>query len=336
LKGKLKPLESQVLVVTGASSGIGLLVARSAAEAGARVLLVARNVEALDDIRNEIVAAGGIAEVAAADVGDAKAVKAVADRAIDLFGRIDTWVNNAGVAIYARLLETPEAEHERLFRTNYFGVVHGCLAAVPHLRRQGGALITVASIASDMPSPILGAYTASKHAVKAYVESLRIELLADGAPIAVTLVKPAGMATPIGVHAANHLEGEALVPPIAYDPQLVADAVLYCAQHFRREVTVGGIGRAQALFATHFPTLFDRLAPIVVPFLSTRCVPKTADNDLWKAGTGGEARSPHETGLLVSRYTSVALQPKITMATALMATVVGAGLLWQRLRRITP
>lgn len=131
----LKPLKDQVIVVTGASSGIGLVTARTAAARGARVLLVARSGDALARIVDEIRAAGGNADHAVADVGDAEAVRRAAAIAVERFGRIDTWVNNAGVAIYAKLLETPADEHERLFRTNYFGTVHGCEAAVPHLRR---------------------------------------------------------------------------------------------------------------------------------------------------------------------------------------------------------
>lgn len=332
---KLKPLAEQVMVVTGASSGIGLLIATGAAAAGAKVLLVARDIEALENIRQDILGAGGTAEVAAADVGDANAMEAVAERAVTFFGQIDTWVNNAGVAIYARLLDTPEDEHERLFRTNYFGVVHGCKAAVPHLQTQGGALITVASIASDMPSPVLGAYTASKHAVKAYVESLRIELMAESTPVSVTLVKPSGMATPIGIHAANHQDGEPLVPPPAYDPQLVADAVLRCAVRPQREVTVGGIGRAQVLFAEHFPALFERLAPGVIPFLANRRLPTTAKTSLWSTGNNGHARSPNESRIPISPYTTLALHPK-ARAAALAVTTVAAAYLWLRAGRQSP
>lgn len=333
---RLKPLAEQVVVVTGASSGIGLLIARGAAAAGAKVVLVSRDGETLARIRSEIEAGGGVAEVAVADVGDAAAVDAAAAHAVATFGRIDSWVNDAGVAIYATLLDTPDDEHDRLFRTNYFGTVHGCRAAVRHMRDHGGALITVGSIASDMPSPILGAYTASKHALKAYVESLRIELAADGVPIVVTLIKPAGMATPIGLHAANHLDGEALVPPPAYDPQLVADAVLYCAQHVRREVVVGGLGRAQALFATHFPALFERLAPLVVPLLTTRWTPKTASDNLDAPGGNGLARSPNETGLPFSPYTALALRPGLKAALGIGAGLVIAGAILRRRARARP
>lgn len=308
----LKPLAEQVMVVTGATSGIGLLIARSAARRGAKLLLVARNEAALREVAADMIAAGGTAEWAVADVADAIAVDAAARHAIATFGRIDTWVNNAGVAIYARLVDTPDDEHARMFATNYFGVVHGCKAAVRHMAERGGAIITVASIAADMPSPILGAYTASKHAVAAFVRSLRIELRADRLPISVTLLKPSGVATPIVRHAANHLADEALVPPPPYDPQIVADAVLHCAEHPRREVTVGGVGRVQSGFAQMFPAAFERLAPLVIPLLSSKHRERSAGDALWRPGSDGSARSPEDMAVPISPYTSMALRPWLT------------------------
>ncbi len=316
---KLLPLDRQVMVITGASSGIGLVTARMAAKRGARVMLVARNAYALAQIVEGIRADGGEAEFAVADVGDRAELAAAAEAAVARFGRIDTWVNNAGVAIYAKLIDTPDDEHRRMFQTNYFGCVHGSTIAVPFLRKQGGALITVASVASDIPSPILGAYAASKHAVKAFVESLRIELIADDAPISVTLIKPSGVATPIAQHAANHLDGEPLIPPPPYDPALVAEAILRAAQHPCRVITVGGAGRAQALLGTHFPAVFARLAPLMIPLLASRSTPKTPDDNLNQAGTGGVERSPDEPGLQHSLYNWIDRHSTAVAATGVMA-----------------
>jgi short-subunit dehydrogenase len=322
---RLKPLEEQVILITGASSGIGLITARRAARRGAKVMLVSRNAAALNDIVDGIAQGGGEADFAVADVGDRQALAAAAAKTVERFGRIDSWVNNAGVAIYAKLTETPDGEHERLFRTNYFGVVNGSTIAVEHLKARGGALITVASIAADMPSPILGAYTASKYAVKAFLESLRIELQADGAPISLTLIKPAGMATPIATHAANHLDGEARVPPPPYDPRLVAKAILDASEHPRREITVGGIGRAQVLFAEHFPALFERIAPVVIPFLSSRQSPSTSPDSLWSPGKDGMEYSPHGRGIRHSAYTWSKRHPGAALA--LGAVGIGAALM---------
>lgn len=323
---KLKPLSQQVIVVTGASSGIGLVTARKAAAAGASVFLVARNGSALAAIVAGIEATGGRAAFAVADVGNRSQLSAAADAAIACFGRIDSWVNNAGVAIYAPLLETPLDEHERLFRTNYFGTVNGCQVAAAHLESQGGALITVGSIAGDMPSPIMGAYAASKHAVGAFVRSLRIELTAARAPISLTLIKPSGMATPIAAHAANHQDGEARIPPPAYDPELVADAILHAAVHPAREMTIGGVGRAQTLFAAHFPALFERLAPAVIPLLLDRSRAPALRDNLHTAGTDGKERSATERGRRMSLYTSARLNPGLATAVAFGAAAVGFAL----------
>ncbi|MDB5710355.1 MAG: hypothetical protein JWL96_2425 [Sphingomonas bacterium] len=326
----LKPIEDQVVVITGASSGIGLVTARAAAAKGASVMLVARGGAALRAIVAEIEAGGGRAACAIADVGSLAEVRAAADLAVATFGRIDGWVNCAGVAIYAKLAETSEDEHQRLFQTNYFGVVHGALTALEHLREQGGALVTVGSIAGDIPSPIMGAYDASKHAVKGFIESLRIETNADRLPVSITLIKPAGMNTPIGEHAANHLDGEALIPPPVYDPALVADAVLDALQHPRRERTVGGIGRLQVLLGNHFPGLLARFGGLLIPFLSDRDRRKTMASNLAQPVDDGRAHSRHESGRGLSAYAIASRRPVATTIAA--AAIVGATLLVARTR----
>ena len=324
---KLKPIKDQVIAITGASSGIGLVTARAAARQGAKVMLIARSEEELGEIVRDINNAGGQADYAVADVADPDAVVAAARATVARFGRVDTWVNNAGVAIYAHLIDTPEDEHQQMFQTNYFGTVHGCLAAVPVLREQGGALITVGSIASDIPSPIMGAYAATKHATKAYVQALRIELKEQAPTISVSLVKPAGIDTPIAQHAANHEGGEAQIPPPVYDPQLVADAILDCAQHPRREITVGGMGRAQVLFAEHFPALFEWLAPLTVPGLTDQSKRQPGRSNLFDAVRAGEERSgEHPAAMKTSIYTSAMKHPGTVAAIGLggLALAVGA------------
>lgn len=338
MKPVLKPLSEQVIVITGASSGIGLETARSAARQGAKVVLVSRDDAALRRIVAEITAASGTADAYAADVGDADAVRAAAGHASQRFGRIDTWVNNVGSAIYGRLLDIPDDEHEQLFRTNYFGMVHGCRAAVPHLRRAGGALITIGSIASDMPSPLMGAYAATKHAEKAYVDALRMELGEEGVPIVVTLIKPSGIDTPVAQHAINHAGGEAQVPPPVYGPALVADAILFCATHPRRDLTVGGAGRAQALFAAHFPHLFDRLAPkAAASFVDPARKQPRPGNLFASTGTGRVRSGEHPAARRTSLYTAAAKHPAVTSAVAAaVAAGVGAFVYGRRDREDDP
>lgn len=325
-----KPLDSQVIVVTGASSGIGLVTAKRAATEGASVLLVARNAEALGQAVREIEAAGGDADHAVADVGTAAEVEAAAAKAIARWGRIDTWVNNAGTAIYAKLADTPLGEHERMFRTNYFGVVNGSMAALPHLRESRGTLITVASIAADIPSPILGAYAATKHAVKGFIESLRMELEADGAPVAVTLIKPSGIDTPIAQRAASHIDGKAMIPPPTYDPDLVADAILAAATRPHRTITVGGVGRAQVLLGTHFPSILDRLSKLLIPTLAAPGSPRNGEGALFDTVDAGRERSGEQPGRRISLYTAAELNPAALLLGAVALTA--AGLLLGRTR----
>jgi NAD(P)-dependent dehydrogenase (short-subunit alcohol dehydrogenase family) len=211
-------------------------------------------------------------------------------------------------------------EHEQLLRTNYFGAVHGCLTAVEHLQRAGGALITIGSIVSDIPSPGMGAYAASKHAVKGYVDSLRIEINADRLPISVTLIKPSGIDTPIADHAANHMDGAALLPPPVYDPALVADAILDAAQHPRRDVTVGGGGRLQVLAAQHFPGLLDRFGGTLLPWLRDPKRPASRHDNLAAPIANGEERSHDQHGRRISVYETAGRHPFAT------ATAAGAAL----------
>ena len=194
---ELKPVEEQVIVVTGASSGIGLATAQAAAQRGARVVLAARSIETLERICNDIEAAGGEAMAMEVDVGSRDDVERLAQAVIDRFGCIDTWINNAGVAIYGRLEQVSEADSRRLFDTNFWGVVNGSLAALPHLRKQGGALINVGSEVSDAVVPLQGMYSASKHAVKGFTDALRVEVEElDKAPVSITLIQPTAVDTP--------------------------------------------------------------------------------------------------------------------------------------------
>jgi NADP-dependent 3-hydroxy acid dehydrogenase YdfG len=155
---KLKKLKDQVIVITGASSGIGLKTAQSAAQQGAKVVLSARSGETLEDAVRLIKENGGEAISVVCDVADRSQVESLAQTAIQSFGRIDTWVNNAGLAIYGRLNEVSDEDSRRLFDINFWGVVHGSLVALPHLKAQGGALINVGSEVSEAYVPILGMY----------------------------------------------------------------------------------------------------------------------------------------------------------------------------------
>ena len=239
----LKPIQDQVIVITGASSGIGLVTAKRAAAQGARVVLAARNEADLRQAVDEIRAGGGRATCVVADVSDPRQIEQVGDRATAEFGRIDTWVNNAAVAVYGRIMELPEEEMRRQFDVNYWGQVYGCRTAVKHLRDRGGALINVGSCLSDRAVPLQGNYCAAKHALRAFTDTLRMELEAERLPIAVTLVKPASIDTPFFDKARTHLGVEPQPVPPVYAPDVVATAILHCSQHPVRDIIAGGSGK---------------------------------------------------------------------------------------------
>jgi short-subunit dehydrogenase len=261
----LKSLEKQSIVITGATSGIGLTTARLAAEKGAKVMLIARNEKALRDLADEIMAGGGQASYAVADVTDQSALQAASDKAIDEFGGYDTWVNNAGGSIYGRIMDVPVEDFRRLFETNLWGVVNGSKIAVEHLRsKAGGALINIGSEVSDAPLPLQGLYAASKHAVKGFTDSLRMELEADGFPISVTLIQPTATDTPFPENARNYLPYEPKLPPPLYAPELAAEAILHCATHPEREFFVGGMAKFNSALALHLPRFYEKINESVI------------------------------------------------------------------------
>jgi short-subunit dehydrogenase len=259
MSAKLRKINEQVMVITGATSGIGLTTARMAAEQGARLVLAARSAEALDDLASELRRQGCQVAPVAADVGDPADVERIGQAAMERFGRIDTWVNNAGVSIFGRLEDVSLEDHQRLFQTNFWGVVHGSLEAVKRMKtRGGGAIVNLGSEVSDRAVPLQGMYSASKHAVKAFTDSLRMELEKEEAPISVTLIKPAAVDTMFTVHAKNYMDKEPALPPPIYAPELVANAILYAAQHPKRDVFVGGASKLVSVSGFTMPRTLDR------------------------------------------------------------------------------
>ncbi len=262
----LKPLDEQVMVITGASSGIGLRTARMAADRGAKLVLAARSEDALRELADEIERGGGDATYVVADVSDREAVHEIAATARETYGGFDTWVNVAGAFLYGRLDETPVEDMREQFDTNVWGLLYGSLAAADHLEERGGAIVNVGSVVSDVAIPLQGSYSASKHAVEGFTDALRTELEADGAPVSVTLVKPSQADTPYPRHAKNHMDEAATLPPPLYAPDAVARAILDATERPRRDVTVGGAGKAMSALATVAPGLMDAaLAKLFLP-----------------------------------------------------------------------
>jgi short-subunit dehydrogenase len=258
LRAKLKPLHEQVIVITGASSGIGLATAREAARRGASVLLVARNEVALDTIAADLRASGGTVASCPIDVAEDGSADAIAAASIRAFGGFDTWVNCAAVSDYGTLEQIGVAEQRRVMDVNYFGMLRGSLAALAHLRhRESGAIINVGSIVSDRALVLQAPYSAAKAAVRAMTENLRMQVDREGLPVSVTLIKPAGVHTPFPEHARNHMAVPPRIPQVIYAPELVANAILFAAEHPRRQVYVGGYGFLLSLLARLFPRTTD-------------------------------------------------------------------------------
>jgi short-subunit dehydrogenase len=319
---KHKPLRDQVIVITGASSGIGLATARMAAERGARVVLAARSGDALARIQAEIEGIGGKAIHVVADVGDRAQVQAVSDQALATFGGFDTWVNVAGGSIYGRLREISDADHARLIQTNFWGTVFGSLVAAEHLSRQGGALINVGSIASDLAFPFQGMYAASKHAVKGFTDALRMELMVEKAPVSVTLIKPASIDTPLPQRARNYMDREPSLPPPIYPPEEVAHAILHAAVRPQRDIFVGGAGKAFTAGKEFAPGAYDYLAPAIVALQKRASAPRNPDGALHAPVPAGETRGdPPVPVMRTSAYTRASLHP-LTAAAGLLG--VGA------------
>jgi short-subunit dehydrogenase len=257
---KLKPLDQQVIVITGASSGIGLATAEAAAEAGAKLVLAARSSDTLADIVARLGAAGAQAVHVTADVAEPEAVQEIAQAALTRFGGIDTWVNDAGVSIYGRLEEVSEEDARRLFDVNFWGVVHGSLTALAYMRERGGAIINIGSEVSDAIVPLQGYYSASKHAVKGFTDALRVEVQeVDEAPVAITLIQPTAVDTPFPQHGKNYMDKEPKLPSPMIAPEKVAAAILEAAVEATHERKVGMMAKLNATIAKLSPGLAKKL-----------------------------------------------------------------------------
>ena len=257
---QLKPVEEQVVVVMGASSGIGRETALRFAERGAKVVVSARSEPGLRSLVEEIRGKGGEATAVLADVAEFEQVKAVADRAVEEYGRLDTWVHLAAVLLVAGFDDTTPEEFERVIDVNLMGQVYGAMAALPHLKREGrGALIHISSMGAKRSVPLQSAYCASKHGIDGFLEALRVELQHEKLPISATQVMPATINTPLFDKARTKLGVKPVAPPPIYEPNIVADAILHAAEYPARDLVVGGAAKAIILSQAVSPRLLDAL-----------------------------------------------------------------------------
>jgi NAD(P)-dependent dehydrogenase (short-subunit alcohol dehydrogenase family) len=233
------PLDRQVVVVTGASSGLGRAVARFAGERGAKVVVTARNAQALDNAVAEIEAAGSEALAVPADHAVQDDVARVVEQAVDRFGRIDTYCANAIVTVYAEAERLEADELRRVLDVNFFGTVYGFWAALPHLKESKGTFLHVSSALAYRGIPLQAAYCASKAAARTFLESARVELEKAGSEVAVSLVLPGAINTPQFDRDRQKLGYQPQPVPPIYQPEPFAEAVLHCMEHPIRELPVG-------------------------------------------------------------------------------------------------
>jgi NAD(P)-dependent dehydrogenase (short-subunit alcohol dehydrogenase family) len=233
------PLDRQVVVVTGASSGLGRAIARLAGARGAKVVVTARNAEALDNAVAEIEAAGSEALAVPADHAVQDDVARVVEQAVDRFGRIDTYCANAIVTVYAEAERLEPDELRRVLDVNFFGTVYGFWAALPHLRESNGTFLHVSSALAYRGIPLQAAYCSSKAAARTFLESARVELEKEGAGVAVSLVLPGAINTPQFDRDRQKIGYQPQPVPPIYQPEPFAQAVLRCMVHPIRELPIG-------------------------------------------------------------------------------------------------
>jgi len=326
---KLKKLADQVMVITGATSGIGLATAKRAAQRGARVVLCSRNERELQETITAIQDAGGTAVAVVADVSNPEDMERLASTAVERFGSLDTWVNNAGVSFYGRLTEVAIEDMRQLFEVNFWGMVYGSRAAVARLAGSGGALINIGSIVSDRAIPLQGTYSASKHAIKGFTDALRMELEEEGAPVSVTLIKPSAIDTPYFQHAKNYMSVQPKPPAPVYAPEVVANAILRAAEHPVRDITIGGGGRFLTAMGSALPRLTDFYMERSMFSSQQSDVPsEQRQGNLYESADGENLERGGYQGH-VSRssvYTQMALSPARALLAAGLGLAVYAGI----------
>jgi len=227
-------------MLTGASAGVGRAVACAFARRGASIGLLARGRAGLEGAAREVADAGGRALVLQADVADVNAVERAAASLETTFGPIDVWINNAMASVFSPVIEMSPDEYRRVTEVTYLGVVHGTLAALRRMKpRNRGVIVQVGSALAYRGIPLQSAYCAAKHAVEGFCDSLRSELLHDGSAVKVTMVQLPALNTPQFDWVKSRLRGRAQPVPPIFQPEIAADAIVWAADHPRREYFVG-------------------------------------------------------------------------------------------------
>lgn len=261
---QLKPINQQVVAVVGASSGIGRDTALKFARRGAKVVVAARSESGLSSLVREIQSFGGEAIAVVADVSDFNQVKAIADKTVVQYGRLDTWVHVAATGVIAPFEKITPEEFQRVINVTLMGQVYGAMVALPYLKQEGrGALIHVSSMEGRRSLPLQSPYCAAKHGLEGFLEALRVELQHEGLPISVTSILPAVINTPFYNNMRTKLGVKPTGIPPYYQPDLVSDAILYTAENPTRDFIVGDVGRMLDLLQRFSPELVDSLLALI-------------------------------------------------------------------------
>jgi NAD(P)-dependent dehydrogenase (short-subunit alcohol dehydrogenase family) len=271
--------QNEVVVITGASGGIGRAAARKFGSDGARVALIARGRRGLEGAAREVEQAGGQAMVLPVDVSDHDQLEAAASSVEDAFGPIDVWVNDAMVTVYAEFLDIEPAEFRRATEVSYLGMVWGTRAALKRMvPRDKGSIVQVCSAMSYRGIPLQSPYCGAKHACKGFTESVLTELLHHKSKVQVSMIQLPGVNTTQFTWGRTKLPKQTMPVPPIYQPEVAADAIHYAAHHKRRQVYVG------------IPTVMNILGERVAPWLLDRYLAKSGyksqmtDQDLDTSG----------------------------------------------------
>jgi NAD(P)-dependent dehydrogenase (short-subunit alcohol dehydrogenase family) len=256
----LKAIDHQVVVIVGASSGIGRAAALQFAQRGAKVVVSARSESGLQSLVEQIQRSGGEAIAVTADVAEFSQVKAIAEKTIETYGRLDTWVHSSATGVFSTFENLTPEEFQRVINVTLMGQVHGAMAALPHLKREGrGALIHISSMEGRRALPYQSPYSSAKHGVEGFLESLRVEVQHEGLDISISSIKPAVINTPFYNNGLTKLGVKPTGIPPYYDPKLVVDAILYAAEHPVRDLIVGDVGKVLDVLQRLSPGLVDSL-----------------------------------------------------------------------------
>ncbi|MBF2064841.1 MAG: SDR family oxidoreductase [Calothrix sp. C42_A2020_038] len=255
----LKPINQQVVAVMGASSGIGRLTAFMFAQKGAKVMVSARSEAGLKSLVDEINLFGGEADYIVADVSDIEQVKTFVEKTVAQYGRLDTWVNAAATGVIARFEDITPDEFKRVVDVTLMGQINGVMVALPYLKQQGGAIICVSSMEGRRSLPLQSPYSTAKHGLEGFLEALRVELQHNQVPVSITSILPSVINTPYYNKIRTKLGVKPTGIPPYYQPRVVAEAILYAAEHPTRDFIAGDVGRILDILQRFSPELVDTI-----------------------------------------------------------------------------